>query len=367
MSQIQIRDVYDNPLKDIYVRLALGKGKDNVDDAYDDKPSDDNGNLSFPTALPSPTGYTLQINNSNINKEYGEMFLDVDSVDAQDILIHLPRVPRQRAFISGLYSNVFLKGESAFLDLCRLCHGEDIQPLLNQSIKMGSNGRRNFFMTKNTAQAAGFPPFNPDDFSDYYNKVVELLELYADAGLYLYSSIFPDNQLFDSWRGNTTKQIRHWNRLGDIASQHTNWWGMELTNEPDAHPFNQVDTDKFTSIPGVICCSGSRGDTGGSPMPEPQWDVCDYHSPRHYPNEVVDMCVANHPSRIRGKAILLGEPLGFGPGRETNSRIAKEMSGSCRGTACGVIYHSTNGAFSREYGLNELNCGSAWFKELQNT
>ena len=366
MSQIQVRDKFNNPLPLIDVRVAVGHRS--TDEAYDDKRTDNDGNTAFPVVLPSNEGYTLWFNTRNVNKDFDEFNFFVDRIDAQDIVIHLERTIRERASIFGFYSNVFFKGESAFLDLCRLCHGQDIKPLLQQSIDLGSNGRRNFFMTFNTAQAAGLPPFNPDNFIGYYDKVEELLSLYMDYGIYLYSSIFPDNQLFPSWNGNTNKQKDHWNKLGSIAQRYSNWWGMELTNEPFAHSFNRVDVNQFSKISNVICCSGSFGDTGGSPMPEPQWDVCDYHSPRFYPNEVVDMCVANHPSRVqKSKAILLGEPQGFGPGREQRPRVAKEMAGSSRGTACGVVFHSTHGPFSQTYDQVELDCAKAFFNELKGT
>ncbi len=279
--------------------------------------------------------------------------------------------PLVRASISGYYSNVFLKGESGFLDLCRLLHGESIRPLLQQSLRMGSNGRRNFLMTFNTAQAAGLPPFNPDDFPNYYDMFEEMLKLYAEYGQYLYGSVFPDNGLFSSWAGNTQKQIDHWNRLGTIAQRYNNVWGLELTNEINAKLYNKVDQSKFSPIPGVICCSGSWTDDLGNPLDYPiQFDIVDFHQRRNYPKSVVDACVANYPWREKGKATLLGESLGFGskatnPNREDDPRIAKEIAGSGRGTSCGMIYHSTHGAFSQLYDDTERVCGEAWFKELE--
>lgn len=372
MPIISIRDYegnYVQDLKRINVRLSLGHAAS--DAAYDDKFSDDSGNLAFPVVLPSNDGYTLHFNFENINPKFTNHSLWVERPDAQNILVNLNRTSVPRATISGFYSNVFLKGESAFLDLCRLCHGQDIKPLLRQSVDLNSNGRRNFLMTWNTARAAGLGEFNPDDFPNYYDKLKELLDLYVQYGLYLYASVFPDNGFFPSWKDNKNKQVDHWNKIGTIAQQYDNFWAMELTNEMDAHWENQTDPNWFSKIPGVLSCSGSRGDTGEDPMPEPQWDYCDHHSNRTYPKSVKDPDVADHPSRLKqGKAILEGEPVGFGdpninPRREPNPRIAKELAGSARGTTCGVIFHSENGGFSRLYDSIEMNCAKAWFKELE--
>lgn len=367
MSQIQIRDKFSNPLTDIYVRVALGKDKKEVSDAYDDKPSDNDGNLSFPVVLPSANGYTLQINNSNINPKYQSEFINTDRIDAQDIIVNLQRSPLERVSLNGFYFNKFIKGESAFLDYYRFLRGEDINPLLLQSMMLGSNCRRVFLMTHYTGIAGGIGVCNPDDYGDdFYDKFPNFLNWCQEYGIYIYASVFPDNKLISNW-SNIDKQKEHWGRLGEIARAHAGMFALELTNEIDAHDFNDVDPTKFSSHAGVLCCSGSRGDTGGNPMPSPQWDFCDYHSPRFYPNEIVDMCVANHPSRLRaGKAMMLGEPLGYGVGNNRNSdtRLAKEAAGTSRGTAAGVIFHSTHGGFSQLYDEVEMNCAKAWFGEL---
>jgi hypothetical protein len=367
MSQVQISDSFDNRLGLMHYTVSLS---DNPDEPYvDDYFADYNGASTWPRmGMPTDKELHLHVNHFNKNPEFEYQRVDLPAGFNEDVVIKLTRRLRDRATIQGLYSNVFFKGESSFLDLCRLCNGQDIQPLLKQSLKLGSNGRRNFFMTSNTAKAAGLPPFNPDDFPNYYDKVEELLQLYSGYGIYLYSSIFPDNKLFDSWRDNISKQKNHWNRLGDIAARYNNWWGMELTNEPYAHDFNRVDETQFTKINGVICCIGSSGDHGGIPLPDPQWDIVDFHFPRNYPKSVKDGCQSDNPDRLdKHRAVLGGEPLGFGPGRETNARIAKEIAGSSRGTCCGVIYHSTHGGFSQLYDQTEMDCAKAWFKELQGT
>lgn len=283
--------------------------------------------------------------------------------------------PLERVYgASQYYFNKFIKGESGFLDYELFLQGrlDQLHSVLRQSLKLGSNCRRNFLMTMNTAVAGGLPPFNPDDYGDdFFNKLPSFLDIYQEYGIYMYGSVFPDNGLLPGWT-DLGKQQRHWNRLGEVAKSHNGVFALELTNEIDAHGFNWVDNTKFSPIGGVLCCSGSMGDTGGSPMPDPQWDFCDHHTNRNrYPNRVVDECKANHPSRLKGKRMVSGEPIGIGnpaenPNRTDNVQEAKERA--CGRTTCaGMFVHSTHGGLSQLYDDFERPCVEAWFRELQGT
>lgn len=369
MPQIRIRDEAGAPVQLINVRLAAN-GQDE-ESAYDDKFTDLAGNTAWPNPINSPSGYDLYVNYRNVNEKFKTFTGHYPSLNENiDITLESNVIKLERVVIDGYFAKTgkgpfFFRGETGFLDYYRYLRGEDITPLLRQSQALKSNGRRNFFMTVNTGIAGGIGICNPDDFgNDFYDKLPSFLDLYQDHGLYLYSSIYPDNQLLPNWAGNNAKQVGHWNRLNEIFRSLDNVFAVELTNEPDGHSFNQVDTAKFAQPSGIISCAGSYGVTGGDPMPGPNWSMRDFHSPRGYPNSVSDANVANHPNRLRGEAILLGEPLGFGPGRETNPRIAKEIAGSAVGTAIGIVFHSQHGGFSQLYDSNEQECARAWFEIL---
>lgn len=369
MAQIKLRD--QEGIGVPLVNIRLGINGQNVDEAYDDKFTEpDSGTTAWPNPLPSSAGYDLFVNYVHKLDDYESKTVHVENFD-NDIIIELielsPSIESlERITVDGLYFNKFIKGESAFLDYYRFLLEQDITPLLQQSRDLGSNCRRNFLMTYNTAKAAGLLPFNPDDFGNkFYDSFPYFLALYEEHGLYLYASCFPDNGLFPSWANNNSKQVDHWNKICEIGKNHNNFFAVELTNEPGGHSFNQVDTDKFSQPNGIISCSGSYGPTGGNSMPGPKWSMRDFHTPRQYPNLVVDCCVANHPNRLMGEPVLIGEPLGFGPNREKDPRIAKEMAGTARGTAAGITFHSTHGGFSQLYDNDEMSCGEAWFKELE--
>lgn len=369
MAQIRVRDKYGNLLPQTDVRLSIGHT--DTDAAYDDKRTDNVGACAFPVVMPSSDGYTLSVNTRNTKPEYGEFSKWYPNLDS-DIDINLSRNPLERVSgASQYYFNKFIKGESAFLDYYRFLRGEDITPLLKQSMNLGSNCRRIFLMTKYTGVGGGIGVCNPDDFGNaFFDKFIEFLDLNQDFGIYTYACLFPDNKVIGNW-SDLNKQKDFRGKIGEIAKQRNSFFAEELTNESDAHPeLNGIDKSQFSATPGVLYCSGSLGPTGGDPMPEPQGDFCDFHNPRQYPNSVVDACVANHPSRLRGKRLFLGEPIGFGSkaingNREDNPRIAKEMAGTGRGTAAGLIFHSTHGGYSQLYDDTEKACAEAWFGELR--
>jgi hypothetical protein len=371
MSQIQVTDKFNNYLPEIDIRVAKGTG--DTDSARDDKRTDDVGNVSFPFHEESNEGYTLWVNTRNVKPEYQPTSVFTQNVDGpENIEIQLTRSSLDRVVKNGLFFNKSIHGESGFLDYYRFLHGEDIKPQLNQSRLLGSNCRRNFLMTHYTGIAGGLGVCNPDDFPNFYDKFYEFLDLYEQFGIYCYASVFPDNKIISNWSTLSKQQI-HWTRLGDIARSHNAFFALELTNEIDKHlSLNFVDNTKFSPINGVLCCSGSRGDTGSSPMPLPQWDFCDHHTRRNsYPGRVVDECKANHPSRVQQNRIIIsGEPIGFGdpiinPSRISDPREAKEIAGSGRGTCGASIFHSQHGGFSQLYDEIEMNCAKAWFGELR--
>lgn len=378
MAQIQVRNQFGEGLPLINIRI--GRNGQSSDESEFDVFTDYQGNSAFPYDVPSSSGYELYVNYRHVDDEYLDASIHVNdfSVDHQ---IVLDSAPLERVVGDGLFTKTesgipfFYAHESAFLDYYRFLRGEDITLLLRKSYELGSKGRRNFLMTWNTAKAAGLPPFNPEDFGNaFYDRFPEFLKLYEAYRLYLYAAVFPDNKLFGSWTDQTPKQVGHWNKLCEIGKSIPNFYGLELTNEPAGHAFNQVDTNAFSEPDGILSCSGSYGDTGSDPMPDPQWSICDYHSPRdapHYIKAVKDNNCMDHPSRvIKGKRILSGEPLGFGdpsinPRRCSDPDIAKQIAGSSLGTMIGVCFHSEHGGFSQPYDHIENPCAYAFFNVLR--
>jgi hypothetical protein len=375
MSQIQIRDRNNRALPLINIRLSLGQ--DGPEDSIFDYETDNAGNKGWPVPFWPTRDYTLHINKRNIDIRYQSLEVYVptpSSGNYDDVQIILNRTSLEKLQINSkrLYTvsgrSTFIKGETGFLDYFRFLRGEDIRPLLEQSESLGSNCRRNFLMTMNTGVAAGIGPCNPEDFGNaFYDKFSEFMSLYNEYGLYGYFSIFPDNGLFPAWAGNTSKQITHWNKLGDIAKNIDNVFAFELTNEPNAHTFNQVNRSAFSKINNLLCCSMSYGtEYGGNRYPPPYWDFGDLHPPRGYPHSVKDCNQSDNPNYSAGEATLVGEPLGFGsiPNRESDPNIAREIAGSAIGTSIGIIYHSQHGGFSQLYDFVEHNCALAWFDIL---
>jgi hypothetical protein len=81
--------------------------------------------------------------------------------------------------------------------------------------------------------------------------------------------------------------------------------------------------------------------------------------------------MATNPNFITGMAVLSGEPDKFGGPNVFNPKVyltdpreAAAMAGTARGTACGIVYHTSAGVWSLPFNDVERHCAEAWFGEL---
>lgn len=262
-------------------------------------------------------------------------------------------------FRNAAGKRVVIAGVSAFMHYEQYLNGDDIRPLLEQARALGANCVRVFGMAHYIPVNAGRRAFKPQDYGDrYFDEMPAFCALCASYGLYVYWSVFPDNDLVG-----VTDVRGFFNRVVEKLKQADNTIG-ELTNEQDAHSFNQVDPTHVDRPSGIAFCSGSYGDIGG-PQPSP-WDFCDYHQPRRYepPTHIKDGCVVDHPNYLAGSGILLGEPDRYGTGGNLNSDQARQSAGACRETALGMFLHTMHGRESLLYDEATMDIGRVFFKAL---
>ncbi len=93
MSFISVRDQFGHPppapCERINVRLAIGRKSS--DEAYDDRFTDNGGNMSFVNPLPSIDGYTLYANYRDVIANYGNASVYVADLEAAPITITLQK------------------------------------------------------------------------------------------------------------------------------------------------------------------------------------------------------------------------------------------------------------------------------------
>lgn len=365
MSQIQVRDAGGAPLTGINIRLSLGDLPS--DAAYDDRFTDDAGNTAWPNPLPSPNGYTLYVNDRNVDPQYGTVVQHAPTLET-DIPIVVPRAPLPRLRVSGQRfvtetGYVFLKGVTAFPLYQFFLDGKDIRPFLAQCQALGANLIRVFGMFHYiNVNEFGKPAFKPQDYGDrFYDGTPAFCQLAAEYGLYVYWSCFPDNEFIMP----THEQRKsHYDRWVPVLAGAPNTL-FELTNEQDAHGFNAVDANLYQKPSGMPSCAGSYGDVGGM-MPRPYWDFLDYHTPRYYPAGIKDCSVADHPNFLNGKsAILLGEPDRFGSNGNPDAEKARQSAGTSVGTALGIVFHSRNGVRGEVFDDVTKRCADAFFSAIK--
>lgn len=289
----------------------------------------------------------------------------VSMLDAESQPIPSGALTRLHAERSGFVNRqgvrVFLAGMSGFMDYRLFLNGDlsQLREMLAQAQALKANCRRVFGMAHYIDVNQGKPPFRPQDFGDrYFDAQPEFFALQAEYGLYVYWSVFPDNAIIG------VPDVKgFFNREVATLKLAENTLG-ELTNEQDAHSFNNVDPTTVDQPSDLAFCSGSYGDIGG-PHPSP-WDFCDYHQPRRYepPTHIKDACVVDHPSYLQGKGILLGEPDRYGTRGNGNVDQARQSAGACRETALGMFYHTAAGRDGQLLDDATMAQGHVFFKAL---
>lgn len=369
MSQIQIRDDHGRGIPHVNIRIALGEG--DADAAIFDIETDDAGNQGWPIPFWPRQDYTLHVNKRGVVRGYGEASQFVAAAaHGADVVIQLERSgmsPESRAmsrltahregFRNQSGDRVVIAGVSAFMHFERYLNGEDVRPLLAQAVELGANCLRVFGMAHYIPVNAGRRAFKPQDYGDrYFDAQPEFFALCASSGLYVYWSVFPDNDLIrvPNARDFFVREVA-------TLKQAENTFG-ELTNEQDAHSFNAVDPTSMPRPNGIAFTSGSYGDIGGA---QPHcWDFCDYHTPRDYPKHIKDSCVVDHPNYLAGAGVLLGEPDRYGTGGNLDHDQARLSAGACRESALGMVFHSTHGRESVSYDDATMAIGRVFFNAL---
>jgi len=363
MSQIQIRDISNQPIPGINVRLSLGDQPS--DAAYDDRFTDLAGNTAWPNPLASPNGYTLYVNYANVNPAYLSVFARVPNLDA-DIPITLLREPQTRlhvegkSFVNAQGQRVFLKGVTDFLLYKRYLDGEDIHPLLRERVSIGANAVRIIGMVNS------FSHWYPQEYGQrYYDELPNFFGILNMYRLYGYFTVFADTQIVMPKK---MDQITHFGKMVAQLGECQNSLG-ELVNEPYAHDNATADPLAFPRPVGVPFSSGSYNDVLGDKVtPPPHWDFHDFHVPRKDVKRVADQCMATNPNYLAGMPVISGEPDKFGGPNAFNPKVyltdpdeSRQMAKTAEGTACGYFYHTSSGVWSLPFNDVERRCGLAAF------
>lgn len=374
MAQIQVRDEHGNGIPRINIRIS--EGQKPSDEAIFDVFTDLAGNTGWPIPFWPNGTYTLWVNYANVLPEFGNTNVTISHQDNVELV--LPSIPGilSRVIVSGhdfinASGRWFMKGCTDFLLYKKYLDGEDIRPLLKERADLGVNCVRVIGMV------SSFSHWYPQEYGDrYYDELPAFFRLLESYGLYCYFTVFADTQVV---MPDINDQLRHFDRVVAKMRECENTIG-ELVNEPYAHD-NATDNPHLFNAPyGVAFSGGSYNDQLGNQLrPVPKWESFhDFHTPRdgHKPGGFkycADQVMAAHPEyKYRGKAVLSGEPQKFAdPGDPTKGGStlsdptqARMMAGSARGTACGIVFHTPAGVFSRPFNGVERACAEAWFAEL---
>lgn len=367
MSQIQIRDKRGNPIRGINVRYAIGSN--DSDSAPDDKPSDYAGNLAFPTPIGSPNGYSLYINERNVNSKYKAQSpqtnpeLRVNSLTASDIPIVLEYADPTRIVRNGdklVYASDLTREfkwcfGSNFMLAQMLAEGVDIKPLLYP----GLNGYRLTGTYVNIAVQKGLKAFNPTNYPNWLNHIADTFDILFSEGKWAQLNLFCDMQM----QGYNLGQMRDMHRsVTDMLKTKPNSF-YSLGNENQNNGFNADDFDKPAKDDELVSACGS-GLTGG-PAPTSRggaWTIQHQHLRRDI-KMFIDIPPVDAPTYNMNHIVIFDETIGYADfdsgSRSSNVDWAGKM-GRIMSAFNGGVIHLNRGVHSETLSPREQECCDAF-------
>lgn len=387
MSQIKVRDSQDNPVPGVNIRVSQGHA--DSDAAIFDIQTDESGTQGWPIPFWPVSDYTLHINFRGVldgyeaksvfisrpaNGQYGDVIVELGRVTKVSTLSRLHT--EGTFFLNEHGERVFLKGATFFSAYWQFLEkGPDsIRPALAELQALGCNMIRVFGMSHYVqANLFGATQFNPSHYGDmYFSELPSFYALAAEYGMYVYLSVFPDNDLINEFR-DSHNRIVHWNKLIDALKPLSNGL-LEVTNEPDGHSFNYVDPFSLTFPSFCPACPGSYGESSaayasGIFPPGSNWggnkSFGDLHPRREYPAEIMDSMAVNNVYFMHNRAIMIGEPDRFGSRGNPDSDKARLTGAAGAVGAVGIVFHSIQGQKCEVFDEVTRKCAVAFFGALK--
>jgi hypothetical protein len=232
---------------------------------------------------------------------------------------------------------------TGFRDYERWLRGEDIIPLIEQTVNLGANCRRIFGMFD-----FGSPNqqrLYPGEWgAEYYDRLAEFFKIYEEYGLYIEWTVFADSQRACP---GTAEQIKHWELVTSRLRPIPNVL-LEFCNELDSHE----NRPNITAAKPIGICSSSGSNGAGNDPPGPYWDYSALHSerPMNLPKllqstTTVAFSIYGTGGRFQGTrvATVVNEPIGFAdvasPGRRVSDpNIAYYLGLGCQWGAGGTAH-----------------------------
>lgn len=373
MAQIQLRDSIGQPIPYLNVRLSLGDAPSDV--AYDDRFSDLAGNTAWPNPIKSANGYTLYVNERNVNAKYGMVTRRIQSLD-DDIRIAVPTIQTFTALsrlvridktkhrmVAEDGSLVYGRGASFFLGYKRHLDGVKINPQLDQLADLGCNLVR----LKGSFESLG--GFDPRAYGDgYYEEIPAFMERLAGRGIYgLWTACAATGKFF-----NDDQAMEHIHRTVEQLVKTRNAI-FSPVNEQGQHN-NSIDRDRFKrelmdtgKLGWMIYDTGSFGvDLAVQP---PFGMYAPFHVRRDYPSSVKDCGIIDHTNKVEdGLEIGVDEPYRMGDegsgDRHDDPLVAREAAGIAY-NALYFVAHSMQGERADLLTGNTLDCVSAAFQAMK--
>ena len=266
----------------------------------------------------------------------------------------------------------FGKGASFFLGYDRFLSGEDIRPQLEQLQSLGANCVDVWASYWNIAINRGRPPFHVGLRSDGLPRLPEFHALLAEYDLYALWVAFSDPRLFDK---PTSWEVDFWNRFNAALDPIDNVCSIILNNEHNAHSFNRVDRAAFSRPPRHVGIASSftamKSSEAAVYYSVARWQAGALHHGRKWPVVLKDAVTADHTFQkdlATRSPVWLDEPLLIDPALADDPiqspDVVARMAAIAKASACGIVFHSSDGKSAQLYGGYTWERAQAFFGAL---
>lgn len=357
--QIRVKDTDGNPLAGISIRFSVGT-MSSEEAIYDNKTNSD-GAQSWPIPFWPETGYTLHINTGDeaqtsysntsvyVRQPLNGQYEDVDVVlSRQAALVTIKPITGVNKdlhrFTDSDGKPVRMRGASSFLLYKKFLDGQDITPQLTQFNQLGANMIRVFGMFESLGG------FDPKQYPQYYDRLVEFSDLVASYGIYILWALCAATQSIFS---NDNQVLDHIKKMVDKLKQSQNAI-VSPVNEQGQHN-NSINLSRVAAEVDFGWLQHDMGSYGeDEACVAPFGTYCALHTKRRWPSSVKDGCSLDHPN-YPAYEILMEEPDRYGDNGNTSIQQARDAGGTSY-ASLGWVAHTLQGERAEVLTGNSLDC-----------
>jgi len=228
------------------------------------------------------------------------------------------------------------------------------EEIINERAEIGFNMLRVWlaYWDRNTGQGIpGIGKLNPADFPGMYDQLAPFCELAARYGMYVEFTAFTGGPIDG-----------HWEKIqAGLANVDTAI--LELCNENNAHPNDNIDPNHYHPFPGIICSHGSNG-SESIPV-RPWWNYETFHTNDAYEwwrkggHNGMELSSGDAEGHITPSHVPIIANENTRPDHDGNVNHHEDAAAACALLIAGSCFHSQSGKQSVNFDARDREFAEA--------